>query len=153
MKKILIVYYSRTGTTEKIAKLIRQHLNCDTEELVDLKRREGILGNLSGGIDALLQRKTAIRPVSHDPSQYDLVIMGTPVWGGNMAPALRSYITANKDQLPQTAFFCTFGGKGALRTEAKFAELAGEVSARLAVKKNDTEAARLVDDFIGSLPQ
>jgi flavodoxin len=39
MKKILVVYYSRTGITKKLARSIVDILSADGEEIVDTKNR------------------------------------------------------------------------------------------------------------------
>ncbi|MDY6965570.1 MAG: hypothetical protein SVM80_06305 [Halobacteriota archaeon] len=36
-----LVYYSRTGTTKKVADAISDIINCDIEEIVDTKDRSG----------------------------------------------------------------------------------------------------------------
>jgi flavodoxin len=56
--KILIVYYSRTGRTKKIAEKIQYRLNADIDEISDTKNRAGILGWLSAGRDAGSRRLT-----------------------------------------------------------------------------------------------
>lgn len=138
MKKVLIAYYSRTGSTRKIADLLKQSLNCETEEIIDLKNRKGVSGNLSGGVDALLQRQTLIKQPTHDPSAYDLVILGTPVWFGNLSPALRTYLVQNRKFLPQLAFFCTFAGKGNVNAGKKFLRLSEKNARILSVQNNET---------------
>jgi flavodoxin len=50
--KALIVYYSRTGRTKKIAKEIQLGIKAEIEEIKDSKNRKGILGWLSAGRDA-----------------------------------------------------------------------------------------------------
>jgi len=40
-----------------------------------------------------------------------------------MAPAIRTYITKNKDKLKEVAFFCTQGGSGAERTFSDMEDL------------------------------
>ena len=57
--KNLVVYYSRTGRTKKIAKEIQERLNADIEEIHDVKNREGILGWLSAGRDAGTKKTTS----------------------------------------------------------------------------------------------
>jgi len=47
--KILVVFYSRSGRTKKIAEAISDILKCDKEEIFDLKNRKGIPGFLSAG--------------------------------------------------------------------------------------------------------
>ncbi|MEI8008008.1 MAG: hypothetical protein WCI00_00755 [bacterium] len=39
MKKILVVYYSRTGMTKKLALSITDMLGADSEEIIDTKKR------------------------------------------------------------------------------------------------------------------
>lgn len=140
MKKILIVYYSRTGTTRKIADLLKQELNCRTEALIDLKNREGFWGNISGGIDALLKRNTRIRQPEHDPADYDLVIMGTPVWFGNLPPALKTYLVQNREKLPRLAFFCTFSGAGQISAANKFQAFSRQNVRALFIQNNELPA-------------
>ncbi len=150
MKKVLIAYYSRTGTTQNIAALLKQTLNCETEEIIDLKNRNGFSGNLSGGVDALLQRQTRIKQPVHHPSAYDLVILGTPVWLGNLSPALRTYIVQNKKYLPQLAFFCTFAGKGNVNAGKRFLRLSEKNTRILSIQNNETpdKIKKKIENFI-----
>jgi len=55
MKNVLIVYYSRSGHTEKVVTKLAEILGADVEKLVDLKNRKGILGFIIGGKDATLK--------------------------------------------------------------------------------------------------
>jgi hypothetical protein len=61
-----------------------------------------------------------ILPTDKDPGIYDLVILGTPVWGWSLASPLRAYVLKNKGKFKRVAFFCTMGGSG---HENAFAEL------------------------------
>jgi flavodoxin len=125
VRKTLVVYYSRTGTTRKVAQAIADMLECDAEEVVDTKDRAGVLGFIGGGKDASLGRLTAIGPVTKDPGGYELVLIGTPVWAWTMAPAVRTYISQHRDSLPAVAFFATAGGTGMERTFRRMEELCG----------------------------
>lgn len=107
MKKILVVYYSRTGHTKKIAEEISKNLNADIDEIIDLKDRKGMKGYITGGKDAIEKKLTEIR-FSKEPKNYDLVIVGTPNWAKTMPPAVRTYLEKNKN-IKQIAFFCTYG--------------------------------------------
>ncbi|MFH2027554.1 MAG: hypothetical protein ABIJ08_00305 [Nanoarchaeota archaeon] len=88
--KTLITYYSRTGTTRKVANEIAVQLGCDTDEIIDKTKRSGPLGYITSGRDAMKKSLTEIE-TKKDPSQYDLVIIGTPIWAWTMAPAIRTY--------------------------------------------------------------
>lgn len=109
--KPLVVYYSRSGTTKKVAEAIAQALGCDIEELVDTQKRSGLSGWIRSGRQALKEELTTLEPLKKDLSQYDLVIIGGPVWAYTMSVPIRTFIIQNKDRMKDVAFFFTSGGK------------------------------------------
>ncbi|MFX0142560.1 MAG: flavodoxin family protein [Candidatus Hodarchaeota archaeon] len=109
--KPLVVFYSRTGTTKKIAELISKSINCELEEIIDTKKRTGfIIGFLKSGYAAMKEKLTIIEKIQKNPELYDLIILGTPIWSSNMTPAIRTYISENKSKFKNIAYFCTEGG-------------------------------------------
>ena len=108
--KALVVYYSRTGTTRKVAEAISKILKCDIDEIVDTKNRNGPLGYLISGREAMRKQLTEIKKPKRNPKLYDVVIIGTPVWGFTMSSPVRTYLTQSKGLLKKAAFFCTHGG-------------------------------------------
>jgi len=111
-KKILVAYYSRTGITKTVSNKIRQLLNCDIEEIIDTKNRKGILGYISAGYSALKGSLTEIIEPKFDPSDYDIIIIGTPVWAGRISNAVRTYISKNAGKIKNIMVFCTQSGEG-----------------------------------------
>ncbi|HIE06311.1 MAG TPA: hypothetical protein EYP58_05870 [bacterium (Candidatus Stahlbacteria)] len=110
--KILVVYYSRSGRTEKVAQQIARLLGGELEKINDNRNRLGFLGYLGAGRDALFRKITDIRAVRYDPTLYDLVIIGSPVWVMTVSTPIRTYLIQFQDRLKRTAFFCTYGGMG-----------------------------------------
>lgn len=108
--KSLVVVYSRTGNTKKVGETIANELGSDFEELLDLQRRSGPIGFIRSGRDASQRKLARIEITKYDPSQYDLVIIGTPIWAGNITPAVRAYLTSNRGKIKDAAFFFTCGG-------------------------------------------
>ena len=121
--KILIVYYSRTNVTRKIAEILQKELDCDIEEITDNGKYNGKLGFLKGGMNASMGRSSDINPISKNPSNYDLIIVGTPVWASNMAPPIFTYLTKYRNQIKEMASFCTCMGSGYEKTLVKLAEV------------------------------
>jgi menaquinone-dependent protoporphyrinogen IX oxidase len=116
--RILAVYYSRTGTTRKIAESVSQALNCEIEEIIEPNSRAGFFGYVRSLVEAVQKRPSTILPGKRDPSSYDLVIIGTPVWAGAISSPVCAYLMTNRERLPELAFFCTLrarGGKSAFR--------------------------------------
>lgn len=111
--KVLVVYFSRTGTTRLLARAIAGMLNADLEEICDCSDRVGPGGYLRSLLDALRRKPSEIVPAGLSVSAYDLVVIGSPVWAGSVSAPVRSYLIENRAQLPQVAFFCSFGGRGA----------------------------------------
>lgn len=110
--KILIVYYSRTGVTKKLADFIAKKIGAETEEIKDTVNRAGVLGYMLAGRDGMKRRLTKLEPPKLNPVDFDLVIIGTPIWSWNMSAPTRTYLEEYKSQFKQAAFFCTMGGSG-----------------------------------------
>jgi flavodoxin len=125
-KKVLVVYYSKTGNTERVAKDIASRLGADIEKIIDKKNRAGILGYIFGGRDGMKERTTEIGPITKNPAEYDIVVIGTPVWGWNMTPAVRTYIEQNRDRLKSVAFFATAGNFDMAKMTVFMEKLAGK---------------------------
>jgi len=105
--KILVVFYSRSGRTKKVAETISDILKCDKEEIFDTKNRKGFFGFSSAGNNAIVKRFTIIKEIKKAAFLYDLVIIGTPIWAGNISTPIRTYISSNKNNFKKVAFFCT----------------------------------------------
>ncbi|MBD3314109.1 hypothetical protein GF345_06720 [Candidatus Woesearchaeota archaeon] len=110
--KSLVVFYSRTGTTRKVAEDIAEALNADTEEIIPERDRKGVMGYLVSGKEATQKKAAEIKKTEKDPSKYGLVVIGTPIWGWNLSSPVRAYIQQNKSKINKAAFFCTMGGSG-----------------------------------------
>jgi flavodoxin len=123
--KILVVFYSRSGNTKKIAESISESLDCDIEEIVDTEKRGGIIGYIKSGYEASRGKLSKIEDTKNDVAQYDLVIIGTPVWAGKMAVPVRTYITQNHAKFNNMAFFSTAGGTNFDGTFSDMKEVSG----------------------------
>lgn len=155
MKKILVAYYSRTATTKKVAEILADKLGADIEEIRDTVDRKGVKGYWLSGKDATLRKLTVLEKSEKDLSNYDLVIIGTPIWSWNMSVPVRTYITENKDRFKEVAFFCTMGGSGDERAFGEMAEIIGKKPvATLTLKTIEVvkeTAGEKIEEFIKSL--
>jgi flavodoxin len=108
--KCLVVYYSRTGNTKKLANDICEKLKADSEEIIDTKKRSGPMGFMGAGRAGKAKLLTKIQSIKKDISAYDLVIVGTPIWAWNMSAPVRTFLTEHGTELKSVAFFNTNGG-------------------------------------------
>jgi flavodoxin len=95
--KALVIYYTLSGNSKFAAETIAAELGADIEEVIDLKKRQGKLAFLSNGRDAGQGKETKIAPLKMSPTDYDLVIVGGPIWNKSPTPAIRTYL--NKTNL------------------------------------------------------
>ena len=104
--RTLVAYYSRTGNTKFVAEKIAEYLKADLCEVVDKKGRKGKFIILTGGYAAIKEKLTEIE-VTKNVEDFDLVIIGSPVWANKMTPAIRTFIVNNDFSEKDVAFFVT----------------------------------------------
>jgi flavodoxin len=151
----LVVYYSRTGNTRTVAGELVAALEADVDQLYDGRDRSGVFGYLRCAREALQKRTIELVPPAYDASSYGVVVLGTPVWAGNISSPLRSYVAAHKAQLQQVAFFCTQGGSDADKLFRDLEELCGRSPvATLAVNEREIAKrayARRLESFAAAI--
>lgn len=108
--KSLVVYYSRTNTTRKLAEKIASQTNADIEEIKPKVNYQGKIGYMRGGKDAMSEKIIDIEEMKCDPKDYDMVYVGGPVWASKAANPLISYL--NKNDFNNVKFFLTAGKSG-----------------------------------------
>jgi len=118
--KALVVFYSRSGTTKKVACELSRLLSADVDEILDVKSRGGPFGYLRSGKEASMKELPEIRGTTKNPSDYELVVVGTPIWSWTLSSPVRAYLVKNAGKFASVAFFCTQVGSGA---ETAFAEM------------------------------
>ena len=125
MKHTLVVYFSRTGYTRRVADEIAHAVGADCEAIKESSSRTGFLGYWRSAREALRQSAVEIEPALANPRDYALVVLGTPDWAGNMSSPIRAYIARHKADLGHVALFCTQGGSGGQKVLRAMADLCG----------------------------
>lgn len=151
----LVVFYSRTGNTRRLARAIAAALNAEIEEIADSTNRRGLFGYLRSGSESWFGRRAAIKPPRNDPRAFDVVVVGTPTWRVSAASPVRTYLEDQAGWLPQVAFFCTFGSFGSRYVFGEMEDLCGKAPlATLACSERQLASAELstaVDGFAARL--
>ena len=106
---ILCVYYSRTGKTKRLMEDISAALDCELAEISDRVERQGALGWLRCGLDAMRKRTRAINRIQtkRPLADYGLVILGTPVWAGRCSSVMRGFLKRRGYELGDVAYVIT----------------------------------------------
>jgi len=126
MKPVLVVSYSRSGNTSRVAKAIAAACGADVEELKELRERKGLAGWLRSALEAWRRRLPAITPTQKDPRDYSLVVIGSPVWVHTVSAPMRRYIADHRNRFAKIATFVTEGGSGGAAAMKEMAKLCGK---------------------------
>lgn len=113
--KTAIVYYSQSGHTARAAEEIAGRLGADLIPVRPVRAypEKGFRKFFRGGAAAVMKRRPALQPYAFDAGAYGLVILGTPVWAGRMAPPMRTFLSENREALRDRSlavFACSGGG-------------------------------------------
>ena len=123
--KTAVVYFSLEGNTKYAAEKIANRLQADLIELSPNK--DYPTGSVSkfvwGGKSAVLAEKPKLLPYEFNKDQYDLIILGTPIWAGTFTPPLRTFIMEQDLSGKKIALFACHSGGGSSRSFPKMQEL------------------------------
>jgi len=153
--KTLVIYYTRTGNAKFIAETIAAELGADIEEVIDLKNRQGKLAFLPAGRDAMKAKETEIAQTKRTPTDYDLIIIGQPVWAGNPTPAIRTYLNKNDLSGKKVALFFsdTNLGQAVEKTKALMpnSTFVGELALPPKALENKEETKKKIAEWCNTL--
>jgi len=113
--KTAVVFYSLDGNCAYVAEEIKSLINADIVRLRTTKeKKRSFIGNMLWGCGMVfLRKKPPLKPYVFDPSVYDLIIMGAPVWADSPAPPIYTFISETGITGKKIALFvCHAGGPG-----------------------------------------
>lgn len=109
--KICYIYHSETGSTRGIVDRCLAAAGGDRIEVCDLQNYSWISKYLVGARRAMNGLADPIDPSRIDVSGYDLVVIGSPVWGDRPTPAVNAAIQALEGcEGKKSILFVTCGG-------------------------------------------
>lgn len=111
--KTAIVFFSLEGNTKLVAEKLAQHLTSDLIPLIPVQ--EYPTGNVSkyfwGGKSAVFKEHPKLEPYRFHAEEYDLVLIGSPIWASTYAPPLRTFLREHSLRNKKIAIFaCCSGG-------------------------------------------
>ncbi len=97
MSKKIVVYFTYTNNTKMIAEKIKTKLNCDILEIKTVipysEDYDTVVNDEQNSESS--NHLPEIQNINIDLSQYDEIILGTPVWWYRPVPAIRTFLTRN----------------------------------------------------------
>jgi flavodoxin len=110
--KTLIIFYSFDGNTKFLAEIMAKTVGADLLELKPEKeiQSHGFSKYLWGGKQVLMRKLPKLLPYDKNPNDYDLIIVGGPVWASTFAPTLKSFFSQTKIIGKKVGIFCSCAG-------------------------------------------
>ncbi len=154
--KTAIVYYSMHGNVRYVSEKVAKELGADLIELVPVKAYpdKGAMQFIWGGSAVTFKKKPELEPYTFNASDYDLVIIGTPVWASNFTPPLRTFFENNDLTGKKIAVIATSAGGDsakcveAVKAAAKADSLAAVLSLTDPKDKPSDENEKQIAAFI-----
>ena len=113
-QKVLVLYYSQTGTTQTLAEELQKQLDADIERI------EAVVP-YDGDFQATIERSgeemksgevPEINPIQANLADYDVIFIGYPIWFGTYAMPIATLVKDNDFAGKTLVPFCTFGSGG-----------------------------------------
>ncbi|MDR0315528.1 MAG: flavodoxin [Treponema sp.] len=152
--KTAVVFYSSDGNCTFAAEQIKTQINADLLQLQtkDEKKR-GKVAKLFWGCGMVFsRRKPLLKPYTFDPTAYDLIILGAPVWAGSPAPPMRTFLSGTAISGKKIALFvCHAGGKGNALDKFKTMLAGNDIVSEMDFKeplKNGTEVQQQITGWV-----
>lgn len=125
MDRILVVAYSYTGSSRRLASWLSAQHGWPVAEISEARPREGLAGLWRCLLDALLDRLPEIKRTGLALQDYDAVVLVAPIWFNRLASPMRSFIATYRDRLPSVVLLSVMGKRGASLAEVDLKRLTG----------------------------
>lgn len=153
--RILIVYYSYTGTTRRVAEKLQQITHGDLYDVQPARTYsdDSNLATVRLMWERFIHNMPELSGELPDLDEYDTILIGTPVWNSNIANPIMSYLNQNNFEGKTVAPFWTYSGNDG-KTADNFEKLSkGAVHAEGlglsgAMGYSDTQLEEVLSDWL-----
>ena len=155
--KVLVAYFSATGTTEGVAEHIANGLNADIYEIVPEEpyTDADLNYNDNNSRTTIEMNDPSARPAISgsvdNMDQYDIVFLGYPIWWGEapriVSTFMESYDFSGKTIVP----FCTSGGSGVGSSATNLEQLTSGANWLEGRRLNGRDSQDTVKEWVNSL--
>lgn len=160
--KSLVVYYSQTGSTKKVAEIFQKAKGADAVELTLETPFPSTYDSTVAVVRGMHQEKKwpALVNAKVDLAKYDTVYLGYPIMFGTFAPPIYTFLDSNDLSGKVVVPFCTYGsgGRKASSEELKQKEPKAHVTLaygisnkRVSAEKGVEVATKEIEGFFADL--
>ena len=133
--RYLVLYCSRTGNTERMARTIQSTLDCEMAEVKPAVPYDAdynaMLDRAQTELEAIAQGNfPAITTSVESLDEYDIIFVGYPIWFGHMASPMQAFLHDHAALLAgkRIALFASSGSSGIGTSERDAAALVPEAT-------------------------
>jgi flavodoxin len=151
--KTAVIYYSLDGNCALVAEEIKTKLNAELIRLHTKNEKEckGI-AKFFYSFGLMFKKYPQLKPYAFDPSAYDLIIIGAPVWAGSPASPVKTFIRdAGISNRKIALFVCHAGGIGKALEKFKSSlpgnSFTGEIDFESLLKKDSEEVKQKIAEW------
>ncbi|MBR3668653.1 MAG: hypothetical protein IKN70_01370 [Fibrobacter sp.] len=160
--KSVIVYFSQTGTTKKLAGALKQAVNADEIELKLVNAYPSTYDSTIAMVGAQRESKQwpELSNAKLDLAKYDTVYLGYPIMFGSFAPPIYTFLDSNDLSGKVVVPFCTYGSGGRKASAGELKELEPNANVTLAMgvsnkrmtkDEGDSIAKAEIETFLANL--
>ena len=162
--KSLVVFYSQTGSTKKVADVFQKARNADVFEIKTATPYPSTYDSTVAAVR--IQRESKQWPALANPkadlAKYDTVFLGYPIMFGTFAPPIYSFLDSNDLSGKVVVPFCTYGSGGRKASAAELKTLEpnatvtlayGISNRRISAEGADSVVAAEVETFFANLAE
>lgn len=144
--KTLIVYFSWGGNTRTVANHIHDLIGGDmveVETVVPYPDTYEEVTQIAPG-ELASDYRPELKTKVENMDEYDTLIVGTPIWGSHLTPAMKSFLASYDLSGKAIAPFCTHGGSGTAQSVNDIRSVCpnSTILSSLAIYGNRAENAR-----------
>ena len=152
-ERVLTLFFSCTGNTHTLAEKIHIAAGGDMAEIIPAEPYTSADLNYNNSSCRANQElnsdaRPAIRPLEVDVTQYDVILLGYPIWWGQCPPVVRtfldSYDLSGKTIMP----FCTSGSTGISGSLSKIRELAPDSTVTDGFRGTSSTGAAQIEEWL-----
>lgn len=108
--KTLVIYYSYTGNTRRLAEQFASKHNAEIFEIKDIKRPGTIGAYTSGCYKALRHQEASVQPILPQLESFEKLVIFSPVWAGYTVPAINAVLNRLPAGKPVELYMISYSG-------------------------------------------
>lgn len=146
--KTVVLFFSRTGNSKRVATKIANSLGVKPLEITDDKNWHGIFGYLKGGYYASMNKSVTIKVSGHF-EEADQYVVISPLWAGGPAPSAREFL--KKVPIDKVNLVITCKGSNIESALAKYERRAGKLKACFGIVERLNNENQRIKEIINAV--